>query len=125
MNLITDRKSHINRIARIVLAMKYKNNRAPNDRQFDCETWIVHWKKSNNSRTTPVCSVYHCDNKSTRAGRIVKCSGTDRTIYITPQCGEHNSRYFTESYSIKKDKEELIVRLDDKTSCISKKNKDS
>lgn len=91
--------------------MEYKNVKTVKNRICSCRTWLQHWMINTNSRSRPTCSVYFCGNKATLGGIVRRCQDKDDAIFVTPLCPQHYPYHFQDCFKIKKDKEKVLVSV--------------
>ena len=68
---------------------KFKNINGTSKNKCKCGSWMKHWYKETNKRTS-VCSVYGCTIKEGLHGAHVQKTTRDMSWYIVPLCPEHN-----------------------------------
>lgn len=65
-----------------------KNLKGTSDKKCNCGSWLEHWERFTNSKTT-TCSVLGCFSNNIVGGHVQKV-GPDNTHYIIPLCQSHN-----------------------------------
>jgi hypothetical protein len=98
------------------IRMEFKHIEDAQKKFCDCITWLQHWRRNNNTRVRPECSVYFCSNKATMGGIVVNCD-KEEEMYVTPVCPKHYPYSYIDHFQIKKRFIKLMVSVKELEGC--------
>lgn len=69
--------------------MKVKNINGTSQNKCSCGSWLKHWEKFSNQKSS-YCPEVGCTKQDLVGAHVQKANSTDDSWYIVPLCSAHN-----------------------------------